>query len=68
MDLKTSFLSVLTTFPPRSLHFSGRSAVFMFFECDGGIKVKVTDFEFFVLNIYSVSFCKAFDLFESYLA
>ena len=26
-----------------------------------GLKVKVTDFEFFVLNFYSVSFCKAFD-------
>ena len=32
-----------------------------------GLKVKVTDFEFFVLNVYSVSFCKAFDWFESYL-
>ena len=26
-----------------------------------GLKVKVTDFEFFVFNFYSVSFCKAFD-------
>ena len=26
-----------------------------------GRKVKVTDLEFFVLNFYSVSFCKAFD-------
>ena len=26
-----------------------------------GLKVKVTDIEFFVLNFYSVSFCKAFD-------
>ena len=26
-----------------------------------GLKVKVTDFELFVLNVYSVSFCKAFD-------
>ena len=26
-----------------------------------GLKVKVTDFVFFVLNFYSVSFCKAFD-------
>ena len=24
-----------------------------------GLKVKVTDFEFFVFNFYSVSFCKA---------
>ena len=24
-------------------------------------KVKVTDFEFFVFNFYSVSFCKTFD-------
>ena len=30
-----------------------------------GLKVKVTDFEFFVLIFYSVSFCKAFDWFES---
>ena len=29
-----------------------------------GLKVKVTDFEFFVLNFYSVSFYKAFDWFE----
>ena len=27
-----------------------------------GLKVKVTDFEFFVFNFYSVSFCKDFDL------
>ena len=26
-----------------------------------GLKVKVTDFEFFVFIFYSVSFCKAFD-------
>ena len=26
-----------------------------------GLEVKVTNFEFFVLNFYSVSFCKAFD-------
>ena len=26
-----------------------------------GLKVKVTDFEIFVLSFYSVSFCKAFD-------
>ena len=26
-----------------------------------GLKVKVTDFEFFVFNFYSVSSCKAFD-------
>ena len=26
-----------------------------------GLKVKVTDFEFFVFNFYNVSFCKAFD-------
>ena len=32
-----------------------------------GLNVKVTDFEFFVFNFYSVSFCKAFDWFESYL-
>ena len=32
-----------------------------------GLKVKVTDFEFFVLNFYSVSFGKAFDWFESCL-
>ena len=32
-----------------------------------GLMVKVTDFEFFVLNFYSVSFCKAFDWFESCL-
>ena len=32
-----------------------------------GLKVKVTDFEFFVFNFYSVSFCKAFDWFESCL-
>ena len=25
------------------------------------LKIKVTDFEFFVLNLYSVSSCKAFD-------
>ena len=25
------------------------------------LKGKITDFEFFVLNVYSVSFCKAFD-------
>ena len=31
-----------------------------------GLKVKVTDFEF-VFNFYSVSFCKAFDWFESCL-
>ena len=30
-------------------------------------KIKVTDFEFFVLNLYSVSCCKAFDWFESCL-
>ena len=30
-----------------------------------GLKVKVTDFEFFVFNFYSVSFYKAFDWFES---
>ena len=29
-----------------------------------GLKVKVTDFEFFVLNVYSVSFWKAFDWFK----
>ena len=30
------------------------------------LKIKVTDFEFFiVLNLYSVSCCKAFDWFES---
>ena len=29
-----------------------------------GLKIKVTDFEFFVLNFYSVSFCKAFDWYE----
>ena len=32
-----------------------------------GLKVKVTYFEFFVLIFYSVSFCKAFDGFESCL-
>ena len=32
-----------------------------------GLKVKVSDFEFFVLNFHSVSFCKAFDWFESRL-
>ena len=32
-----------------------------------GLKVKVTDFEFFVLNFYSVSFCKVFDWCESCL-
>ena len=32
-----------------------------------GLKVNVTDFEFFVFNFYRVSFCKAFDLFESCL-
>ena len=32
-----------------------------------GLMVKVIDFEFFVLNFYSVSFCKAFDWFESCL-
>ena len=32
-----------------------------------GLKVKVTDFELFVFNFYSVSFCKAFDWFESCL-
>ena len=26
-----------------------------------GLNVKVTDFEFFVFNFYSVSFCKVFD-------
>ena len=26
-----------------------------------GLKVKVTDFEYFVFNFYCVSFCKAFD-------
>ena len=31
------------------------------------LKIKVTDFEFFVLNLYSVSCCKAFDWFESCL-
>ena len=31
------------------------------------LKVKVTDFEFFVLNFYSVSFYKAFDWFEACL-
>ena len=29
-----------------------------------GLKVKVTDFEFFVFNFYSVSVSKAFDWFE----
>ena len=29
------------------------------------LKVKVTDFEFFVFSFYSVSFCKAFVWFES---
>ena len=28
------------------------------------LKIKVTGFEFFVLNLYSVSCCKAFDWFE----
>ena len=28
------------------------------------LKIKVTDFEFFVLNLYSVSYWKAFDWFE----
>ena len=32
-----------------------------------GLKFKVTDFEFVVLNVYSVSFCKAIDWFESCL-
>ena len=32
-----------------------------------GLKVKVTDFEFFVFNFYSVGFCKAFGWFESCL-
>ena len=32
-----------------------------------GLKVKVTDFEYFVFNFYSVSFYKAFDWFESCL-
>ena len=31
------------------------------------LQIKVTDFEFFVLNLYSVSCCKAFDCFESCL-
>ena len=31
------------------------------------IKIKVTEFDFFVLNLYSVSYCKAFDWFESCL-
>ena len=26
-----------------------------------GLMIKVTDFEFFVLHFYSISFCKAFD-------
>ena len=32
-----------------------------------GLKIKVTDLEFVVLNFYSVSFCKAFDWVESCL-
>ena len=31
------------------------------------LKIKVTEFDFFVLNLYSVSCCKAFDWFESCL-
>ena len=31
------------------------------------LQVKVTDFEFFLFKFYSVSFCKAFDWFESCL-
>ena len=32
-----------------------------------GLKGKVTGFEYFVFNFYSVSFCIAFDWFESCL-